>query len=636
MGRSVRVRAGIGVCAVAALVCLASAALVGGAASAPSAAALVRGSHGRGTIVDAPTATHASACGQNPALVCTTVDVPLDRTGVVPGTVALHVEELPAQGTPKGAMFLIAGGPGQGSAHTFGLGTPGADALFQYLFPGYTLVAYDDRGTGDSGLIDCPALQTALTEEQNRTAATACGQKLGPAAPFYGTADHAADMDAVRQALGFSQIALYGVSYGTKLAQAYALAYPQNVSRIILDSVLPVNQDESYETSALQNMPVTLPHYCAAGGCNGKTLTSDVVAVANRLAAKPLTGKVLLPSGRSTSKRVDGLEVLSVVLNADLTPGLAAELPGVMHAARLGNTQPLLRLAYLNDVENAESAIDLSDGLYAATVCRDGPFPWAPDTAPADRPALLQTAITAAPAGTFGPFGSWASQFGNADFCTGWPGPEGGVTFGTTFPNVPMLGVTGGLDLRTPEAGAAAVTAQFPQGHLLVVPSVGHSTVTADPSGCAVNAVRSWILGGPVPSSCPAEKPFVLPVASMPAPGVAKPKKPQSAAATFAIAKAALQDAESMWLLTAAESGTPARVAGLYGGRIDASVSSFTLVNYTITRGVTVSGTVKLVKPGPPVTFSGTLTVSGPAAAHGLLGISGKTLRGTLGGRSVG
>jgi len=47
---------------------------------------------------------------------CGTVEVPLDRTGAVPGTIPLHVEVLPASGVSRGTMFLIAGGPGQGSA----------------------------------------------------------------------------------------------------------------------------------------------------------------------------------------------------------------------------------------------------------------------------------------------------------------------------------------------------------------------------------------------------------------------------------------------------------------------------------------------------------------------------------------
>ena len=84
-------------------------------------------------------------------LQCGTVAVPLDRTGVVPGTIGLHVEVLPATGLPRGTMFLIAGGPGQGSAHVYGLGSTDTAEFMRAMLPGYTLVAFDNRGTGDSG-----------------------------------------------------------------------------------------------------------------------------------------------------------------------------------------------------------------------------------------------------------------------------------------------------------------------------------------------------------------------------------------------------------------------------------------------------------------------------------------------------
>ena len=55
-------------------------------------------------------------CADKNGVQCGTVDVPIDRTGGIPGTIGLHVEVLPASGVPRGTMFLIAGGPGQGSA----------------------------------------------------------------------------------------------------------------------------------------------------------------------------------------------------------------------------------------------------------------------------------------------------------------------------------------------------------------------------------------------------------------------------------------------------------------------------------------------------------------------------------------
>ena len=75
-------------------------------------------------------------CGQTSGLSCSDLVVPLDRSGVTPGTVTLHVEVLPPGGVSRGAVFLIAGGPGQGSAHSFDLGNPTDATLYQALFPG--------------------------------------------------------------------------------------------------------------------------------------------------------------------------------------------------------------------------------------------------------------------------------------------------------------------------------------------------------------------------------------------------------------------------------------------------------------------------------------------------------------------
>jgi pimeloyl-ACP methyl ester carboxylesterase len=576
--------------------------------------------------------SHRSQCSTSPGLLCTTVVVPLDRTGRVPGTIPLHVELVPALGTPRGAVFLIAGGPGQGSAHAFGLDNDQSVSLFRFLFPGYTLVAYDDRGTGDSGLIDCAGAQTAITADQQRTAAAACGASIGPPGAFYSTHEHAEDLEAVRQALGLDKIALYGVSYGTKLAMAYALAHPSHVDRLALVSVLPPELPDPYGANVLRDIPATLRAFCSDGGCRAATndYAGDVVAVANALAAKPKSGKVLLANGKTVTKRVDGIALLSTLLDADLNPGLAAELPAVVRAARLGNFQPLLRVVYLRDQSSITPSIDLSFGLYAATVCRDGPFPWSPETPVADRQAILNAAVAALPPGMFGPFGSWAYRSGNADFCVGWPSPSGGAALETgPLPDVPMLAVSGGFDMRTPTDGAAAVVSRFPHGQLVVVPGVGHDPVDADFSLCALQAVRLWMTGGTPASQCARPAPLLRPIPAFPAPTVRK--TPFGAQATYSIAAKTLAEAEASWL------GSSSRVVpGLYGGKLSAAQREFTLTRYSIAPGVTLSGKVRLRSTTPPFGFQGTLTVGGRSAADGILGLNGSTLRGTLGGRIVG
>jgi pimeloyl-ACP methyl ester carboxylesterase len=571
-------------------------------------------------------------------VVCSDVVVPLDRTGVVPGTVTLHVEVVPSTGVNRGAVFLLAGGPGQGSAHVFGLGTVAEVALYHYLFPGYTLVAYDDRGTGDSGLLDCPTLQTANTADAERAAAAACANAIGAPRDFYSTGTHAEDLDAVRQALGFNKIAIYGVSYGTKLAMAYALAHPDHVERLLLDSVLPPELPDPFSANTLQEMPATLAAFCAGGRCSAATsnFAGDVTTLANRLAAKPIRLPVTEPNGTKKQVKVDGLELLSVVTDADLNPGLAVELPAVVHAALKGRTQALARLADLHDAGNQDASIDLSFALYAATVCRDGPFPWAPDTPVAARAALEQAAITALPAGAFGPFGPWAAQLGNADFCLAWPSPSGGATLGAgPLPNVPMLALSGAFDLRTPTANAVSVVARFPQGRLLVVPGVGHSTLTADFSGCAVNAVRTWMTGGVPPTECARAQPLVKPVPALPV----LPARPHrvSPAATLAVVTATLKEAEAAWLMTDGLTGASSAVPGIYGGKFTSpGGNTIVLTGYTVAQGVSLSGKLKIAKPGPPLQFEGFLTVSGPRAAAGVLGLKSGSLRGTLGGKLVG
>lgn len=577
-------------------------------------------------------------CGSTPGVLCSTVVVPLDRTGTVAGTISLHVEELPpATGPPRGAVFLIAGGPGQGSAHTFSLGTPDDAFVYRFLFPGYTLVAYDDRGTGDSGLLNCPALQVSTSSSGQDLLAGACASSLGPQATFYGTADHVEDLDAVRSSLGLDKVALFGVSYGTKLALAYAYAHPGNVDRLVLDSVLPTDLPDPYGANVARAMPATLAAYCA-GACRAATpdFAGDVVAVANRLAAKPATGNVLLADGRTKKDTLSGVDFLSVIVDSDLNPGLAAELPAAAHAARLGNVGPLLRLHVLDTVSSALAAPDLSFALYAATDCRDGPFPWPANSDPATRPALLRAAVAALPPGTFGPFGSWASDLGNAVLCESWPTPAGGVNLAAgSLPDVPLLALSGGFDMRTPTAGAQSVVAQFPQGKLVVVPGVGHSVTSADWSGCAALAVHDWMLDTSSNDSCPRPPFLVAPIGAFP--HLARSTRHATPAATFAVASKAVAEAEAAWLF-ASFSGSEASIPGLTNGALTPVGSDgFRLTGYGIAAGVTVSGTLKEAeRGGVAVKFQGTLKVAGRVAAAGKLQLSASGLHGKLGGKSVG
>src|SRR5438552_3716740 len=333
-------------------------------------------------------------CGRG-ALECATVNVPLDRSGGTPGTVSLYVERLAAGGTPRGVMFLIAGGPGQASAGAFDLASNGAQ--FRDQFPGYTLIAFDPRGTGRSGVLRCPELQSdpSASPAREQALVAKCATEIGATRAFYSTRDHADDIDAVRQALGRDKIALWGTSYGTQLSVAYALTYPSHVDRLVLDSVADAAGRDPFSLDDLQQMPKGLASLCSGGLCRAATsnFVGELVKLANRLGTHPLTGRVPKPGGGTVTVTVSGADFLSgAVIDSDLNAGLAAELPAAVHAALHGRARPVLRLVQLDRETSVTSTEELSMGLLAATVCDAGPFPWQPETPLSQRAALLAAA----------------------------------------------------------------------------------------------------------------------------------------------------------------------------------------------------------------------------------------------------
>ncbi len=573
------------------------------------------------------------SCGAT-GVECGTVVAPLDHTGHTPGSVSLHVEVVQSQIQPVGTVFLIAGGPGQGSAGAFDLALRTSVEDFQTAFPGYRLVAFDNRGTGKSGLIDCSAVQKAVdvTVEQERVLTRQCAEQIGPNRQFYATRDHAEDIESVRTALGLGKVVLYGVSYGTKLALAYALAHPENVDRIVLDSVVPPAYPDPFDLPVVQQMAGTLNTFCAGGRCKGATSSyaADVAAVANRLEAKPVTGKVVTAGGGARSVHMNGEDLLGLIIDSDLNPGLAAELPAAVHDARGGYMRPLLRLFDQDIRSSVLTAEDLSFGLNVATNCADGRFPWSPDTPVAARQGIWDSAVAAQPVGAFGAFGTWAARIGTASLCLEWPSPAGSTPLGSgPFPNVPLLAFNGGYDLRTPLANARAIVDQFPQGHLVEVPGVGHSVFTADFSGCVPATIREWIGGASLPrvAACPRVPPFVKTVTTNPR------TARKTAAATAAIVAKTVHEGEAAWG-DAIFSGSSS-AAGLYGGRVTSTSTGFTLTRYSLAQGVTVTGRLAFIPGSLPLGFAGVVRVTGPKAVAGTLTVTRTRLSGTLGGRRV-
>ncbi len=152
----------------------------------------------------------------------------------------LQVAVIPALNRRSTAppLFVLAGGPGQGAIDLYMTTAP----AFGRIARDHDIVLVDQRGTGRSHPLRCDYPED-WNENANalpvlRAATARCLEKLGPGVRFYTTSVAVRDLDAVRRALGYPKISLYGASYGTRVAELYMRRYPQFVDAVILDGVV--------------------------------------------------------------------------------------------------------------------------------------------------------------------------------------------------------------------------------------------------------------------------------------------------------------------------------------------------------------------------------------------------------------
>jgi pimeloyl-ACP methyl ester carboxylesterase len=422
-------------------------------------------------VAPKPRLTASRECPRAHGFTCSTLTVPLDHSGRTAGTVDLHVAAATNAGAP--VLVVLTGGPGQGGVAF----VPRVRARMRPLLRRYRLVMLDQRGTGAEAL-RCPALQRAMGTSDLTVpppgSVEACARRLGPRRRFYSTADTVDDLEALRIALGADKLTLDGTSYGTFVAERYAIAYPKRVARLVLDSVVPAAGLDGLEVDGMREVARVLRAVCRAQHCPGDP-AADLAAVVRARHDGP--------------ELYDTLVALSV--GAPTFPGVLAAL----RAARRGDAGRLQRIVRaVRRAQRAPAAV-LSQGLHAATACADLRPPWGGAAAPlvGREAALRQAAARADPA----PFDR-ATVTGNglALTCLRWPPtPAPPAPRSGDLPNVPTLLLAGGRDLSTPLPWAREQAAHSPGGRLVVVPDSGHSVQSRAPGGEGRRAVRRFLLG---------------------------------------------------------------------------------------------------------------------------------------------
>lgn len=569
---------------------------------------------------------------------CSSLAVPVDRANPAGGNVTLSVSRVKAASNPNNvAVVPLAGGPGQAAL-------PLAQTFASVLAPAIAdrdLLVFDQRGTGASGALSCSALSQRGSIVK---LAESCANEIGPQRGFYRTIDSVADIEALRVAGGYSKLVLFGVSYGTKVAEEYAATYPQNVEELVLDSVVLPEGPDPFQRSTLTSAPRVLRALCAGKACSGATdnVTRDLSSLAAKLRKQSLKGKVVLSSGRRTSLSMGQNDLLAILLAGDLNPTLRAELPGSMRAALRGDSAPLLRLAVRSEGlttglqltgRQSDSQSADSDALFLATTCEEAAFPWTRAAAAQQRYDEVTAAARQIPKAQLGPFSPAAAlQGGPVPYCLGWPDASPAPAALPALPPVRTLVLDGQMDLRTPYEDAAQIAQRIPGASVVQVPFTGHSTVSSDlteNSACTKTALSTFFAGG-APAACSATSNPYAPTRKPPTSFKAIKANGQTKRTIIAAAATVTDAARQMIGDALALGALPRHVGGLRAGNATVHADgSFKLNSYQYVKGVVVSGTVDTNR-------NAKLTIHGGGAAHGALRISASgAVSGTLDGKKV-
>ncbi len=158
-------------------------------------------------------------------------------------------------------ILYLEGGPGGSVLELLYLTYP---QIYEPMFAANRdIILFDQRGVGASEpALDCDAareleldlldyefegnpVDLAEALELVNEAYEDCGASLAQANDLtqYNSANNAADVEALRTALGYDQVNLWGISYGTRLGLTVMRDYPEGIRSVVLDSLVPLEAE---------------------------------------------------------------------------------------------------------------------------------------------------------------------------------------------------------------------------------------------------------------------------------------------------------------------------------------------------------------------------------------------------------
>ena len=412
--------------------------------------------------------------GAEEALRCVTLPLPLDYATPSGLTLKLHVTVAPAfrEAARADPLFILAGGPGQAGTDVLVL----LNHSFRRVRATRDIVVIDQRGTGLSDKLDCPPVPNAeaLSPAGQEQAVRNCIAAVKRPFSAYTTANAARDIEQVRVALGYGAINLWGASYGTRLAQHYARAYPAKVRALILDGVVAPDQViPAGGRDAAAALELVFADCAADPACKAAypALRQQYADVAARVAGAPV--QLDLPDPRTARKirvQMNSERFLGTVHNILYSAADTRRLPFLIHSAHANRWQPFV--ARRNAAGDFSHQGPVAQLLHLAVVCAED----LPRLTPAlrkDDEAELTAALTTRMV-------SLCAMINVA------PAPQQAPT----AIKAPVLMLSGENDPVTPPRRARAAGELMARAQHLTVAHVGHGISQL---GCAPRLLREFL-----------------------------------------------------------------------------------------------------------------------------------------------
>jgi pimeloyl-ACP methyl ester carboxylesterase len=265
---------------------------------------------------------------------CGYLVVPQDRAQAAGPTIRLAVAVFrsPSASPAPAPLIFLQGGPGGAIVQDLGSSITSANA--PNLVGNQDLILVDQRGNGLSHpFLGCNPLYELIVNRLNqatsqsqaeasyvRTAQMCYNtfQRSNINLNTFNTIANADDIADLGPALGYRQVNVYGVSYGTRVALTMMRLFPANIRSVILDAVLPT------QTNMLTQVPVSMGRIfrvlftgCAASkACNAAypNLERRFYDLVNRLNAKPASIEAKDPqTGKPTQVLLTGDRLVNIV-----------------------------------------------------------------------------------------------------------------------------------------------------------------------------------------------------------------------------------------------------------------------------------------------------------------------------------